>query len=171
MNACSTPSSPCPFCRRFTSFVALFCTPTFRKIARLSLGIILFFLTLHAALRGMNWDVGVHPDEIAISRFQHTISQTGYLTHRAYPTGWFRLYGIKESIRRPWNTHVESFKKKHLAQDDHYRPQPPHPSSTISFRMAAPSMACFLPSRVSSSMQPSCKHTSIHSPLLQAPPS
>lgn len=76
-------------------------------------GIALTFLSMMIATTGREWSLAFHPDEFAIQRWMNLVSDGGYISSRAYPSGWFELFRIQlsiakqaEKLSQQWHRHV-----------------------------------------------------------------
>lgn len=78
---------------RIGSFVASVLEPR-RAAAVAALGVLLAILATWIATAGIRWSVYFHPDEPTIARWVSQVAESGYITDRAYPGGWFELHRL-----------------------------------------------------------------------------
>ena len=74
------PGIPRPALRRFAS-AALFAA-------------VLLAAAGWIATAGLRWSVRFHPDEASIARWFRQVAESGYITDRAYPGGWYELHRL-----------------------------------------------------------------------------
>ena len=56
--------------------------------------LLLLLLAAWIATAGIRWSVYFHPDEPTIARWFSQVAESGYITERAYPSGWFELHRL-----------------------------------------------------------------------------
>jgi hypothetical protein len=79
-------------------------------------GVAVAFLAAWSITGGMVWSICFHPDELTIARWTDVVNRRGYLTTRAYPTGWFELMRAKFWLEEKKPQWQESW-EKHLIQE------------------------------------------------------
>jgi hypothetical protein len=79
-------------------------------------GVALMILATALATVGRDWSVGFHPDELAIKNWIRLVRDDGYLSNRAYPTGWFELFRIRTAIAKRIGKVSEKW-QRHSVQD------------------------------------------------------
>ena len=83
-----------------------------RKLA-IALGAMLAVMAGYLATAGVSWSQCFHPDENRIAKWIDQVLDKGYITDRAYPSGWFELFRIQvwwekqaDKIARHWQEHA-----------------------------------------------------------------
>ena len=84
-------------------------SPLRARLWRCAIGAVLFAIAFQHASRGLDWSRSFHPDEIVIAKWMHQTRESGYVTDRAYPGGWFvminvwqRAKAVRDSAARLW---------------------------------------------------------------------
>lgn len=73
--------------------------------------VVLLAIAAWVATGGLRWSVRFHHDEATIFRWFRQVAESGYITDRAYPSGWFelhRLHGCPYSSVRRGNEGIQS---------------------------------------------------------------
>ena len=77
------------------------------------LGGVLLLLATYLATTGLTWSLYFHPDEATIIKWIDQVRDSGYITKRAYPSGWFEMFRIKMWLDRrsdrweaAWSDHL-----------------------------------------------------------------
>lgn len=66
-----------------------------RTAAVLLAAVFLFCGVRRFSERGIEWNIGLAPDEYAVARWINDVHDDGYISRRVYPGGWFQLAQIK----------------------------------------------------------------------------
>lgn len=96
------------------------------------LGAVLAVWAAHSATSGLVWSADFHPDEVHIARWINQVNRHGYITERAYPSGWFELF----RVRFRWDKTVakwSDFWGRHRIEDGRVG-APPDPFEPHGFR-------------------------------------
>lgn len=66
-----------------------------RIAAILFVGVLLFCGIHRFSTRGIEWSIGLAPDELAVANWINAVRTDGYIRSRVYPSGWFQLARVK----------------------------------------------------------------------------
>lgn len=84
-----------------------------KRLLATVLGGVLVLLATYLVSSGLTWSLYFHPDEKTIVRWIGQVRDSGYITQRAYPSGWFELYRLRmwfeersDKCMAAWNDHT-----------------------------------------------------------------
>lgn len=101
---------------KFTNSMAGWTQGRGKKRLAWTFGILVVLLAIWSVTGGLIWSLCFHPDELTIARWIDVVKREGYLTARAYPTGWFELFRAQFWLEEKLPKWQESW-DKHRIQD------------------------------------------------------
>ena len=83
-----------------------------RRPMAIACGCVVVALAGYLATCGLAWSLHFHPDEQRVAKWIDQVRDEGYITDRAYPSGWFELFRVRLALEkaqckilRPWQKH------------------------------------------------------------------